>query len=417
MFAIRMCWLVVYVFSLWLPIKVFGQSTLPTGWTETATRNGTRYDFGTNDASIVVTQGPRANLQNVPGILRSADKPEFCNGISRTNPISIKQTRGQKYESFGPQTNCAILVSETDAGSVFVIAMERVGSKSNALALAQSLFLRTFGLNADSAGRNSEASNSANSNVNASAPVKPSLPDTRATAPVPNLLGSNLPLAKASDPVGLIGMWRSDWMEHEFNAFNGLQLVAKSYTLIFTKGGYFFYGVPDSVGLDDDGAQIMMRTDPHNVGRYKVVGKTIQLNFAKGEMETVEAQSRNNVWDLTFRNRIMSPKMTFVTGGGLSGTYSSERISQAGTTFVVGNSDYNFSLDGRFAKGGKVSMTSAPVSSIGKRNVKTGRYEIKASALYLYYDDGTRETYSIFQETAGGNIWLNERMYSHSESR
>lgn len=99
----------------------------------------------------------------------------------------------------------------------------------------------------------------------------------------------------------------------------------------------------------------------------------------------------------------------------MSGSYSSERISLAGSTFVVGSNDYNFLLDGRFAKGGKVSMTSDAVSSIGKRNVKTGRYEIKASALYLYYTDRTREVYSMFQETADKNIWFNDTMYSNAK--
>jgi hypothetical protein len=207
-------------------------------------------------------------------------------------------------------------------------------------------------------------------------------------------------------------MWRSDWVENRYDGINGLVLMAVDETLIFTTGGYFFYGVPENVSLDDSGAQEIMRKDPDHAGRYVMGSGSATLTFANGKRETVLAAKRGQTWELEFRDRTMQPKMTFMSGGYLSGNYSTTRISQAGSTFVVGEDDYSFAPDGRFAKGGSVSLSSAAVSSIGGRDVRTGRYEIKASALYLSYEDGTREVYSMFQETAGKEIWLNDQMYS-----
>jgi hypothetical protein len=384
---------------------VIAQTTLPSGWTKSATKNGTSYNYGNDEASILVSKVGRANFSNLPSVIQSSDRPDFCNGISKVQPLLVFDSRGTKYETRGTNKNCLFLIgsivgSDPQSSGIFVIAMERSNSKSNAIALAQTLFESAIKLD----GSQSQQSNASRELIpNNGAGVRgqsPTKPNT---------------IAKATNPVGLIGMWRSDWVENQFTPFNGLQLMAKNNTLIFTPGGYFFNGVPDSVGFDDAGAQTIMRTDPGNAGRYKISSGIIQLSYANGEQETVKAVNRNNDWTLTFRNRVLSPKLTFNSGGGLSGSYSSERISQAGSTFVVGNNDYNFSLDGRFAKGGKVSMTSDAVSSIGKRNVKTGRYEIKASALYLYYTDGTREVYSIFQETADENIWFNDTMYSNAK--
>jgi hypothetical protein len=165
------------------------------------------------------------------------------------------------------------------------------------------------------------------------------------------------------------------------------------------------------VSLDDSGAQEIMRKDPAQAGRYSVSSGLVTLTYGNGKRETVRAAKKGQTWDLEFRNRAMQPKMTFVAGGALSGNYSTTRISQAGGTFVVGEDDYSFAPDGRFAKGGQVSLSTAAVSSNGARGVRSGRYVIKGSALFLTYDEGTHEVYSMFQETAGKEIWLNDQIY------
>jgi hypothetical protein len=413
--------LALTITSVVLANNVLAQSVLPNvlpqGWSQSPSKNGTQITYTNDEASILISALTQANANNLPAILRSADRPNFCSGISQIQPIPVMNSRGIKYEVRGAGTNCAFIVgnfSERDPQNfgVLVIAMEQSNSKSNALPFAQSLFEAVMKRNnGEAQASNAPPAPLANSGagVRGQSPTPPTV-----SMPQKELPSKPYPLAKSAEPKGLIGMWRSDWVENQFTAFNGLQLMAKDNTLIFTSGGYFFDGVPDSVGFDDAGAQTIMRKDPGSAGRYKIAGSTIQLSYANGEKETVEAVNRNNDWTLTFRNRVMSPKLTFMYGGGLSGTYSSQRITQAGTSFVVGNNDYNFSLDGRFAKGGKVSLSSDVVSSIGKRNVKTGRYEVKASALYLYYDDGTREVYSMFQETKEENVWFNDRMYSNA---
>ncbi|MEY4502250.1 MAG: hypothetical protein RIS52_2140 [Pseudomonadota bacterium] len=51
-----------------------------------------------------------------------------------------------------------------------------------------------------------------------------------------------------------------------------------------------------------------------------------------------------------------------------------------------------------------------------EKMARTGRYFIKASALTLLYDGGTREIYSMFQESAGKEIWLDDQMYRPASS-
>lgn len=404
--------------SVFILNDVLALAVLPNGWSVAPGNNGTQYNFGDNEASVSLSRVTQGNAKNIDTVLRSADRPSLCNGISKVQPIPVVNPRGNKYEVRGASKNCTFIFgtsADRDAQEpvVLVIAIEQANSNSNASTFAQTLFDSAMKQNTPAAPANTSPPESTAGNSAKAMGQSPS-PQSGPT-PQKDLPSKAYALAKSAEPKGLIGMWRSDWVENQFTAFNGLQLMARDNTLIFTSGGYFFDDVPISVGFDDAGAQTIMRTKPGNAGRYKVVGATIQLDYADGKKGFVEAVNRNNDWTLTYHNRVMSAKLTFMAGGGLSGSYTSERISQAGSTFVVGNNDYNFSLDGRFAKGGKVSMTSDVVSSIGKRNVKTGRYEIKASALYLYFDDGAREVYSMFQETKAENIWLNNQMYNNAK--
>lgn len=218
--------------------------------------------------------------------------------------------------------------------------------------------------------------------------------------------------APAVGPVGLVGMWRSDWVENQFRAFAGLTLVALNNTLVFTRGGYFIDGVPEGAGFDDAGAQTVIARDPKLAGRYVVQPGKITLNYADGHSETVDAKRQGNSWILSFKGRFMSSKLLFPDGATLSGLYTNERISNAGGgIFVVGDRDFSFAPDGRFARGSRVSMSAPAFSSRdgGERN--GGRYRVAGSALILDYTDGRRETLSLFQETRGEAIWLDDTMY------
>lgn len=227
--------------------------------------------------------------------------------------------------------------------------------------------------------------------------------------PVPSTTAS-------TGPAGLVGMWRSDWVENQFRAFSGLTLIAMNNTLVFTRGGYFIDGVPESAGFDDAGAQAVMARNPDSAGRYTAQPGKIVLNYADGHSETVDAKRDRDGWTLNFKGRWMSSKLLFPDGATLSGTYTSENITNAGSgIFVVGDHDFSFALDGRFARGSKVSMTAPSMSSLGDRQGQSGRYRIAGSALILEYSDGKRETLSLFQETRGQAIWLNDQMYSPAQ--
>jgi hypothetical protein len=220
------------------------------------------------------------------------------------------------------------------------------------------------------------------------------------------------PISTSAGPAGLVGMWRSDWVENEYRAFTGLTLVALNNTLVFTRGGYFFDGVPEGVGFDDAGAQAVMRSKPNSAGRYTVQPGKIVLSYSDGHTETVDAKRQGNSWTLNYKGKWMSSKLLFPDGATLSGLYTNENITNAGSgIFVVGDHDFSFAPDGRFARGSQVSMSAPSMSSRDGGTRDSGRYRIQGSALILDYADGRREVMSLFQETRGEAIWLDDTMY------
>ncbi len=379
----------ISLFALFAPANAYADPPAPPGWTSAASPNGTIYAHGTNDAVILLGQLPKDKEPDAAVMAASMDKPNGCVGMSRAKVETLSGGTVRRVSSKSQSFNCVMILTKADGQNLMILSMAKADSHANSDAAVQAIL---------------------DSYTQDAAPALSPAPTPQLETAAPLSAGK---LARAAYPVGLVGMWRSDWVENQYRAFTGLTLVALDNTLIFTSGGYFFDGVPDGVSLDDAGAVETMRADPENAGRYTVAGGKITLAYASGTKETVDAKKVGKEWELEFRNRPMSPKMTFMAGGYLSGTYSTQRITNAGSgIFVVGDDDYSFAPDGRFAKGGSVSMSSAAVSSIGGRNVKRGRYIIRASALILSYDDGSRETYSMFQETAGQNIWLNGQMYT-----
>jgi hypothetical protein len=362
-------------------------------WSKANGQRGTTYTHTSNAAMILVAQIPPEKAQDPSTAVNSMDRPGACEGISKSKYEPAFEGRGRRIKSRSAAAACTMLFAKVGNQNIMVFALEQAGANAGAEAVAEALM-------------RSEMRTAPNS-------AAPAIPVRVASAVVPAPVTRPVGgLARARAPVGLVGMWRSDWVENQYRAFTGLTLVALNNTLIFTTGGYFFNGVPENVALDDAGALEMIGKDPENAGRYGYAGGVITLSYANGNKETVAAKKAGQEWQLIFRNRPMSPKMTFMSGGFLSGNYATQRITNAGGAYVVGEDDYSFAPDGRFAKGGSVSLSSAAVSSVGARGVRSGRYVIKSSALYLRYDDGTQEVYSMFQETAGKEIWLNDQMYS-----
>jgi hypothetical protein len=362
----------------------------PTGWTAAEDQAVTTYTHASKAAVIMLRELPPGVEPNT-AIAANMDKPGLCEGLSNAQ---LEKRSGGDFHQLTSQSatmRCVFVFAKSPEKNAVIFSLEQVGSNANADAALQSIL--------DASLTDAGA---------AATPIVQATPKEPAKSPAPLSTGK---LARASYPVGLVGMWRSDWVENQYRAFTGLTLVALDNTLIFTGGGYFINGVPNGTSLDDAGALEVIRKDPANAGRYSNAGGVITLSYADGQKETVEAKKDGQDWQLIFRNRAMSPKMTFMSGGYLTGDYSTQRITDAGGIFVVGADDYSFAAGGRFAKGGSVSMSSAAVSSVGGRNVRGGHYSIKGSALTLTYDDGETEIYSMYQESAGKEIWLNGQMY------
>jgi hypothetical protein len=177
--------------------------------------------------------------------------------------------------------------------------------------------------------------------------------------------------------------------------------------LILTKGGYFMRQLPDNGGLTDSAAQAVIKKDQDLGGRYTLSGNVLTLRYANGKVE--QGRASKGGFELDFES--YNPKRFFADGTALSGAYSSTSITSTGVGFVVGERDFDFTLDGRFGFGRAVSMSTTAISSTGEREGRGGRYYIKDSAIHLAYDDGERSVLPIWQESQGGPIWFDGQMY------
>jgi hypothetical protein len=225
----------------------------------------------------------------------------------------------------------------------------------------------------------------------------------------------NTPLSKkASIPASANhGIWVASVTRYVYDPVMTTRMEYGTEYLVLHKSGYFMTDMPTDAGMDVASIQALMISDPHNAGTFRPQGNNLLLTFASGETELA---IRDENGFRAFNNDYVA-KRHFADGTALSGDYSTRRITQAGAgMFVLGENDFSFAADGHFAKGGSVSLSSAAVSSSDGYNRRTGRYAVKDSALYLYYDDGSKEIMSMWQESERGPIWFNGGMYKPAGS-
>ena len=150
---------------------------------------------------------------------------------------------------------------------------------------------------------------------------------------------------------------------------------------------------------------------PKNCGRYEISNggyKTwrmatnleTKLQLYRKETEKFAKRGRDIVLD-GFHYRYVAPLSDF----RLDGDY---RLLKAGSqTDAVGRESggyietaYGFKKDGRFVKGGSVSMFTADpgvrTHTFGDRKARTGKYRIDGYTLTLTYDDGETEREAFF---------------------
>ncbi len=218
------------------------------------------------------------------------------------------------------------------------------------------------------------------------------------------------PLVKKSSiyASGNHGIWVAMVSRYVYDPVMTTRMEYGTEDLVLLKSGYFMTKIPSNSGLDEASVKAQMVEDPHNAGTFRPQGNNLLLTYATGETVVAERQGDG----FKFNNNDYNPKRHFADGTALSGDYTNSRITQAGAgMFVLGEDDFSFSPDGRFAKGGSVSLSSAAVSSSNGYNRRTGRYYVKNSAVYLAYDDGSKEIASMWQESEDGPIWFNNNMH------
>jgi hypothetical protein len=203
------------------------------------------------------------------------------------------------------------------------------------------------------------------------------------------------------------GIWVALISQTVYDHNMGWRQELGTFYLVLTKGGHFMFSLPDNAGFTDAAAQAMMKDRPKEAGNYTRSGGVLTLRYADGSV----AKARIDGGSYELDSSSYNPKRFFTDGTALSGAYSSTSITSTSVGFVVGERDFDFTLDGWFGFGRAVSMSTTAISSTGERKGRGGRYYIKDSAIHLAYDDGERSVLPIWQESEGGPIWFNGQMY------
>ena len=222
------------------------------------------------------------------------------------------------------------------------------------------------------------------------------------------------PINTSVESSGTTGVWVAITLRMVYDPVMTVRQEFGPSYLVLTPGGYFMESIDGP--LDDAGAMAHAREYPEEGGRFTASGTSLILNYGSGERKVAQISSAGASRSYELDGDTYIAKRIFPDGARLSGLYSNSSITQAAAgIFVTGEHDFLFLPDGHFARGGQVSTMTGAFSSIGGRDQRTGRYQVRSSTLYLAYDDGEREALSLWQETEGGPVWFNGRMYEVRE--
>jgi hypothetical protein len=209
---------------------------------------------------------------------------------------------------------------------------------------------------------------------------------------------------QAKAPSDLAGIWRADWVESRNPGLGGMTFVALNETLIFTPGGYFFHGLPGSGVLDDTTAKQMVAQQSPSVGTYVVRSNDVILTAGNGLMQTIDMTHDGIDTIITYFGHALKKKIALPDGHALEGHFFRDHNAAPAQTGQI--SDYFFFANGRFS-----ALDGTPTEA-NQSAALNGRYAIKASMLYLYFDDGKQIIQPVFREKADGpinfdgEIWL-----------
>ncbi len=369
----------------------------PAGWLAEPNSNGTEY-IGPGERELVNA----TEFVDQPNIVTEDVARKMLNGLARSGCATSATTKnlygGQavQLDSRSASHLCTVIAGR--AGGVFhlIVAVTdlRAGTQ-NAGPFASALARHYF------AG-------------NAPLPPAAQAPARQRDAAPPAALpakGGGAILAPVRSS-GTEGIWVGLSLRTVYDPVTAVRLEYGTDYLVLTRGGYFMRDVPDEAGFTDQAAIQMAAKSPDRAGRVTVQGANLLLRFASGE--TMIAKGTGQGANRTYRldNVDFSPKLLFRDGTMLNGSYSSTRITRTGTeSFVVGDTDLVFTRDGRFAKGGNVTISGGFYSIIGGDARNSGTYFVKDSAVHLRYGSGQTETLSMWAEKPNDVIWFNGEMH------
>jgi hypothetical protein len=246
----------------------------------------------------------------------------------------------------------------------------------------------------------------------ADSPVPP--PQIAKATPPPKIAG--LSGVQSVDSAGTRGVWAAIVTKTVYDPVTAIRMEIGLDYLILTPGGYFMAQLPEKAGFNDAAAIAMMQSEPKYAGKFMVSGQNLILKFASGETKTAIGSGKGIDKMYALDGDDYRPKRFFPDGAMLNGIYGFTRISQyAAEGFAVSDNDLVFSRDGRFSRGGKVSISGDTFSILGGDTSKSGTYFVKDSAVHLNYTNGEREVLSIWAEEPNDAIWFDGDMYKLPE--
>jgi hypothetical protein len=370
------------------------QYMTPPGWTVERTESGEIYTSPSGNDVINVgkfNDDPTANGAEVARTILSKLSNAGCPAGDPGAPEKLFGGKAIRMKIASGSAECSAIVGR-DAGALFVVAAMNLTAGANANGLALAMAGKLFG------------------------------------EPVPSLAAVKAPPVKAAPPVGVPkstgaigqsigssgarGIWIALVNRTVYDPVLAVRMEMGIDYLILTPGGYFMTQLPEKAGFDDAAALAMMRNDPEYAGQFTVSGQNLTLRFASGQIKTAIGSGRGDDKMYAIDGDDYRPKRYFPDGVMLNGSYGNTRITQTSAdSFVVGDHDLVFTREGRFSRGGSVSVAGGFYTIIGGESSKVGTYFVKNSAVHLNYDNGEQEIMSIWAERPNDVIWFDGDMY------
>ncbi len=367
----------------------FAQLSIPQGWTKTSDDNGITLTSSTGQDEIniiVLGDQPGVDLvQLARAFIGKLQKFGCGNGASDSvDEIADRKAIRIATEQGGVQ--CSVIIGRSKGTLLMMANIGRtpgVDASLTLLGMARTIFENS-----------------------------PVPPPQRIAATAPPPVASGLPIGHSVVSAGTRGVWVAIVTKTVYDPVTAIRMEMGLDYLILTPGGYFMAELPKNAGFTDAAAKAMMQSSPKYAGRFVVSGQNLILKYASGETKTAIGSGKGADKMYALDGDEYRPKRIFSDGIMMNGSYGNTRITRTGAdSFVVGDHDLVFSRDGKFSRGGSVSVSGGWYSILGGDTAKSGTYFVKDSAVHLNYANGEREVLPIWAEEPNDVIWFEGDMY------